>query len=749
MYPDLITPKSHPQLLTAVDYDPLKVMPATWTTTPTGPRVYASAAHFERCRERIAAGQPIDVACLAKLVEACDVGRALPALESADDAVDDASQIAIQVASHNRRIADAHRRGFLNGVAFHLTHDDAHLAFAIDAMTAIADAMDHPHAGRSTPFTEPRSIAEIARLYDLIAGADPFVTGTGTATDTGKDTDARFRKLLAWLPDQLDLEGHRHCNNHNIWNVGARLAVGLALQDPQVVHDALYGCHREDHFRYGLLHQLRHDYLADGMQWEGSMSYHMVVCCDVVETLTMLEYHGVDLWHRPLPNVMQDEGCDEHRSWGPKGEKSVKAHFEAFLYQALPAGDYSNLHDQIIGNIRGVNMWRTIFNKAWEVYRDERFAWVLNRVAEYQSKPGDVIPPWFRIGPGVTEFVRIEERDIPQGRFSFADDADISLTGVHRAGCSHFPDHGSTILRAEPDNDESLGAYVYWGPHIAGHRSPAALHLDIQAGGKRITHSPHMYKGSYADERHLTWMRSTIAHNTVTIDGKPMFPYDFDTDSSWETDTWRTNISDSELIAFEPAGDIKAVRVANENVYPGVRLDRTVAISATHLVDIVRVSSDAEHVIDLAAHVIANLDDIDRPTDAPSIDLGQAWGYRHFQNPWRHTQTAGWLTIPIERGGITMHAQLHLPADESMQVIVAGDPDVDERTPGGDLERPQNRTAIIRRVTGRQAVFVSVWSLSPGGVNVQAAPLTADGDVVVNVAGRAWTFPAAGSVACR
>src|SRR5690606_31996555 len=126
-----------------------------------------------------------------------------------------------------------------------------------------------------------------------------------------------------------------------------------ALGHRQFIHDVLYGCNCSGQWRYGLIHTLRHDFLADGTQWEGAPGYHMLVLGLVCECFNIMEHLGVDLWQRAWPSLMQDDGFDEHRGWGPKGDRPLRAAIDAMLYQMFSNGDYSLLHDQVLGNLRG------------------------------------------------------------------------------------------------------------------------------------------------------------------------------------------------------------------------------------------------------------------------------------------------------------------------------------------------------------------------------------------------------------
>ena len=59
MFPDPITPRSYPELLARVDYDPFHVMPGAF---PPAPRVFATAEQIGRARPRVAAGRSAKMA---------------------------------------------------------------------------------------------------------------------------------------------------------------------------------------------------------------------------------------------------------------------------------------------------------------------------------------------------------------------------------------------------------------------------------------------------------------------------------------------------------------------------------------------------------------------------------------------------------------------------------------------------------------------------------------------------------------
>lgn len=707
-YPDPANPKSDPTLLQTVTYDPFQLMPAE---LPDRPRGSFSAARIERARARLAAKAPVDLACYAILLANCRLAEPLPTSIPNPDPEGVFAQVA--------------NLAFKNALVFLLNGQEPHRARALAALRLAAGA-----APRQTwSGIEYGIFCKLASAYDCLA-----------ATELTDEDEAKFRDMLLAIVPVLDKFPHRGCNNHNPAVQVSRLAVGAALGRRELMHDALYGLERDGKWRYGLIHLLRHDLLADGMQWEGSISYHMFVLYALAEAATILENCGVDLWHKELPALLQNDAYDEHRDYGPKGRKCLKAAFDIFFYQMFPNGDYSILHDQILGNIRGVGGGWPLIPKAHEVYGDPKYAWLMNRINLAYPAANSSLPYWLRAAD--TEFVRLEARQYPAGEFALSRDARISQTGRQEGGCTLLPAYGAAILRPEPDKPDSLAASLYFGPHSAGHRSPAALHLEIHAGGQRITQAPHIYDAGYNDPRHLLWNRTTIAHNTVTMDERAMFPFDFETDSPWEWDIWRDNISDGELLSFQPRETWKAVRARNDNVYEGVLLDRTVVVTPDYLVDVYRVLGAAPHLYDWAMHCHG---EFSKPAKTEAVSLGDKRGYRFFSEAWADSAQRGWVEVPFQMRKISARCRILLPEGQDSRLLIAKDPVPDKRTPIGDIIPPLPRTTIMVRTRATKALFLSVWSFDGRALTPELESGAAEGDLRLTVR-RAdstdhWEFP--------
>lgn len=685
-YPDPITPRCDKVLLQNCAYDPFELMPRE---LPAHPRVFCSAVQLERVRAELET-VPWRASALKRLQAECLQDEAMPAAMPAEP----------DAALNVRWVHQSAR----HALAFLLTGDERLLQQARERLLGFARAaLSWPIKGHvwatKGGLAESHFIKYLGFSYDLLA-----------ACGLNGEEDACIRSALEKSISASKGCYHYSCGNHNTWAITGRLSVGLALGDRQSIHDALYGCQCDDHWRYGLIHQLRHDVLADGTHWEGTAGYHMYTLSALSQCARMLENSGVDLWNKPLPQQQQNEGNDDHRWVGPSGEKTMKALFDVPLYMAGSNGDLSLLHDSSLRNLRGLHVWGVVYTMAYDAYHDPAYAALLQRM-EIENPPESrkypELPMVLNTSHGLTDFARIHNAEWGLGYFSYLPDRILGINGMHQQGSTLFPQLGMAIMRAEPENPDGFNAFLRWGPHVAGHMHPAALHLDIVAGNRQLTDAART--GGYNDGAHLTWARTTLAANTVTVDRQSMFPYDFPTQSIWECDKWRDRVSDGSLVSFQPGLTLRAVRAVNRAVYPGVCLDRTVIVQPDYLLDIFAVSSDREHSYDWVMHGVGRVE-----SQAITMPGETGRGYQHLSNIrcLADSSAPRHQTVSFENGDSRL--QLLLPG--GAQLLLADDPLPKQPGPGGGAAIGENdvailpRTAVIVRQRISRTYFVSLWT---------------------------------------
>lgn len=691
IYPDPLTPKSFPELLQNAMYDPFGLMPKRF---PPHPHLLISPASLQRIQTLIRRKSWHAHAFLI-LRQKADTNKPNGPL----------SVKGPDPAWAQETVKSALR----NAIVWVFTQKSRYRRQSIAHLHNLARVYPkwpvQPGLGRLgiEDSQEAQLIVRIAQTYDILA-ASPL-----SPRDHGL-----FRKLLESTKETSNSGAHRDCGNHNTAVLRGRLAAAVALHDRQGIHDVLYGWGNSlADWRYGLIHQLRHDLLDDGLHWERAPGYHAYSLSLFAEMADMLLPLGVDLWHKTLPPLWQNDGQDIHRDYGTRlGTKTLKSAFDALFFLAFPNGDLSGLNDSRLENLRGLFAWGPFLHRAYEAYQDPLYA-ALIRKAESEiptdERPLPGLPlalqsPWIE----EIEFLKIPRFDYPPLPFRLPRKVSFSLVGHHQNNATLFPVYGAAVLRTTSSPTTALSAFLFWGPHAAGHQSPASLHLDLHACGEKITDAPRMDNRGYADPHYLTWARTTIAHNTVTVDQSPMFPYDFETDSIWECDRWRDSISDGECLLFQPDGDgFQAVRARNERVYSGVCLDRTILVTPSMVLDVYRILSNQSHLYDWAMHGVGNPVDLQTPSTRAS--LGSRRGYRHFSNVRRLLCRSNLLRFGWKRA--TGQTALSLLAPPGSVFYLARDP---LPPPGhghtiGELAPVLPRHSLIARTKGRNALFIAAW----------------------------------------
>ena len=678
---------------------------------PPHPRVFVTEENLQRCRS-LTKEAVWAQAALSRLLEAADATCEW-----------DASESASVRPGHGMEMLN---HAFRQILCFHLTDRGAYRDSALAVFRRVTEAYlrwplvnDHTR-GAAYGLGESRFTIALARVYDLLASE-------GLA-----DADRElFLQALALTQQTTDRCQHTTCGNHNTWNLVARLAAGLASGETGLVRDALDGWTFNDVARYGLVHQLRHDILSDGLHWERTPGYHFYTLMALTSAATMLANSGVDIWHAELPTQMSNDGRDLHRAYGPEGGKCLKAAFDAPFYATLGNGDFSLLHDSGLSNLRGVWIWGPLYELAYQTYGDPKYAWLLARIErEYADRPERQyphLPMSLQSAAGEWDFVLLKDAELPLGHFSLAEDCSISLAGVHRQGCTLFPVTGVSILRSRPEEEASTAVQMFWGPHSAGHQSPAALCVDLHANGQCLSASPQ--SAGYENPLHKTWVRSTIAHNTVTVDGRPMIPYDVEVDSVWKTDGARGLASDGLLELFQAEGSFKACRASNEAVFPGIRLDRTLVLTDRFVLDLFRVIGSDSHLYDYAMHILGT------PTAAMQTQENQGGmffqdgGYCHLENVRTIEAPTGAASLSWETASGPLHAVVR--AGEGSEFILADDPVSEKTQTLGALKPLPRPSALIVRSSGDQAMIMSLWSTQAHELDMTIEDGRADGDVTV------------------
>lgn len=218
-----------------------------------------------------------------------------------------------------------------------------------------------------------------------------------------------------------------------------------------------------------------------------------------------------------------------------------------------------------------------------------------------------------------------------------------------------FPDVGYAVLAGS-----RYRAILDYGPHGGSHGHLDKLSLYLY--GPTVSWQPAYGVPPYAHPLKRGYYRQTAAHPTLTVDGEEQ------REATGQLLYWRSGLS--------------TVVGASADVYDGVRFERHVRADPDQLIDVVRVTADRDR--DFVLHLRTDVDAQSRLT---------ADGYQTY---W-----------PGDDGLTGQHVSI--PAAP----ITTG-PDL------GPADDPQRTRPHLRwQVTGRQAVFVSVYGAEPVDLRVE------------------------------
>ena len=289
---------------------------------------------------------------------------------------------------------------------------------------------------------------------------------------------------------------------------------------------------------------------------------------------------------------------------------------------------------------------------------------------------------------------------VPRGEYSLAPDVTIGISGRHENGCTLFPVGGFAILRGAADDPQAPAVNLTFGPYGSGHDHPDRLHFDLYGLGTVLC--PDGGSWGYSNPMHLTWANQTVAHNTLTVDEISQQPQG--TSKSIFAGERGSQRVFGVLRLFHPGERLKAVRATCDNAYPGVAMDRTLCLVGDYVLDVFRVSSDADHTYDLALHGPGRVT-ADAPTEALEPNPFEAMGYSHLTDLRRATPHTPTFHATFSHGSRSVSA-LHVTPQDA-EVFLAKDPD-----------RGAPVSSMLSRRRGKTATYVTVLEPCSGDPSV-------------------------------
>ena len=419
-------------------------------------------------------------------------------------------------------------------------------------------------------------------------------------------------------------------NNHQTWYDAGLMAIASVLADAALVDKVLT-------MRGGFDDQLQRSFGDDGLWYEGSMAYQNYALQALVQTVDAGRKLGLPLHESPRFKLLLDSS----------------------LKVAYPDGTYPAINDSDPGSFRSFQ-WS--YEWAWRTYGDARYA----QAAAW----GDPRKLAELIGPTAKPQWPLETKSL--------DLADVGLA-ILRAGNN-----------TDPTKAEQACVFLDYGQHGGGHGHNDKLNITLFAGGREWLLDPGRL--SYSHKEYKTWVKHTVAHNTVVVDERDQRP------------------TAGKLLWMKADDEGTSCAAECRTAYSGVTLRRSLRLTSRMLVDLYEVEAEKPRQIDWFVHAnCATVEPttIKTPPDVAATavaSLGRGVGYEHL------TAARGWPSAAASSWEFAI-------ADRKLKMWCAGDGADELFTAMGIGYSVEQRTPTVlrRRREAKQARFVTVYDLTPRG----------------------------------
>lgn len=465
-----------------------------------------------------------------------------------------------------------------------------------------------------------------------------------------------FFKRMVWAVadnDELWIKnnyGGRY-NNHMAWHKLMMLSYGLFYGEQKWIDRAMES-------DQGIRDLMENGFRDDGTWFESSLNYHFVALTALLYAADMMRVAGypLDLYTHEFA-----------------GGRTLEHGFSGMLQVAFPDTVVPPIGDTYGGLVRLADVQQ--YEYAWQAYRKPIYAWLLSKT---NRKP-DYVRLFREHEPSGGEAPAVKSRD--------------------------FPEHGHVMLRSIEgrkywDSDSWAAFLSYELDNVHSHRDKfdfnlfgrgKLLALDSEARAS----AAHAFSSDIQKELN----RTTVCHNTLMVDGKS-----------------HKGIGEKlSLLEFKRTPDAKTATVADLKgiVYPGVSMQRTIAVTDDYVLDVFQAASDTERTFDWLFHarddqgkteMAGEFAPFEFPAEPPWTWLKNAKSAKMdgtWQADWRQGEVRFRLTM------------LGVPGTE---VIQCDFPKNDR------FEAPAIPMLMVRR-TGKSALYVALYQaekhdLPPAEVSV-------------------------------
>lgn len=488
---------------------------------------------------------------------------------------------------HNRLSLDVANLG----TCYQLFGDEKYAECAKKILLDYAAAFPQYGVGARPTFRHDPSI-----LFDQRLGDATCIIQFAIGWDFVKESKCFSAEDIRNIQENFILADARHIRANRAHLIGASnwsaigtaacLACGVACDDEDMINTALWG------YRWSSLPEAKRDPAKFNKWWEGdycakpngielhfsgkSIDVDGMWCEGAMGyqfmALQALVVDAEILWHRGIDMYRYRDGA-------------MKAIFDSPILFSYPNYITPAIHDS--GNASIVGREAYLYEFGYKRYRDPAYLPILQKVSR-------------RLGASFQQFTVSCLYDIgASGEIKPVENPSVDLNGV-----------GYAVLRST-DARGTRNLLVDYGPNRS-HGHPDKLNIDFWAFGNLQIPDP----GSawYETPIYRNWFRTTFAHNTINVD------------------MCEQNPCDAELLGYAPGDAIGLMRARTDKAYPGVIMDRSLALTRDYVADLYGAFAKMPRLFDLTWHPRGEADYPAGLVDASIENAGNVPGYNQLKN---------------------------------------------------------------------------------------------------------------------
>jgi len=255
---------------------------------------------------------------------------------------------------------------------------------------------------------------------------------------------------------------------------------------------------------------------------------------------------------------------------------------------------------------------------------------------------------------------------------------EVSHTQIKNPESVNLSDIGIAVLRRGKGADQ-VCAMLDYGIHGDAHGHPDKLNIVLYALGRELMLDPGRI--SYSVPEYRTWCRTTVAHNTVVVDGKDQQP------------------ATGKLLYFGETEHYSACLAVCDSAYPGYVIKRFLALFDTFLIDFLTVEGKEKKQMDWIIHCRGKI--LHKNGHRLFESLGDKNGYQHLKDIQKHDNISQDVYQFVQEDGKIL--RVFLPDEKNYEIFTGT---------GIGYHLKDKVAFLLRRGCSEKAGFIAVYDFS-------------------------------------